>query len=748
MSRLRSSRSVFPPILMLGALALLAGCLDESPLPTEPDRPPVDTKVDAPSPGPFVPGQVLVKLVPGSNRSAIAAAHGASVDREVIPGVFRLQLQEGLELATAKALSRNPNVVFAEPNWIRLFGDPLSVDALPTDPLFGYKWDLHNDGTINNPAGDEMATTGRVDADIDWAEMHDDLGSAFAGATVVGILDSGVRDTHEDFCGRVVAKRDFMGSGTGADDNGHGTHVTGIATGCADNGAGVAGVAYGRNVKVVMAKVCGPYFFGLLYGCTSEAISAGIYWAVDEQGAKVLNLSLGGGTPSETERLALAHALSAGALPVCAAGNDSGGVSYPGAFDECMAVSATDWGDDLASYSNFGPQVEVAAPGGDSEDPALLSAIASSCYGSDSDYCLKGGTSMAAPQVTGLAAMLFALGATSPEQVRALIRSTADDLGAPGFDDRFGDGRINAAAAVAELTGGEPPPPPDPIPPTAEFTWECSGLACSFTDASSDDPAGGLVAWSWDFGDGNGSNEQNPSHTFASAGTRTVTLQVTDGDGLTDDVAHDVTVIDAPPAPIPPTAEFSWECTGLTCSFTDSSSDDPAGGLIAWSWDFGDGATSTEQNPTHTYAATGTWTVVLEVTDSDDLTDQVSHGVEVTQPSGPTVMYVADIDASPQKGPRGTWRPSVLVQIRDTNGDPVQGAIVSGMFGGALVEPDQGTTGADGWTRISSDATVKGKVSVSYEVMAVFLDLATPYDSSLNTDPDGDSDGTRIVFTR
>lgn len=660
------------PFLVLLAGLSFAGCAPDVRLPTEPEATTVRTDARG-APGTaasdrFVAGRVLARFAPGSDAAAVAAAHGAALGPGVIPGVLRLDVPAGRELAVASALSRNPNVEFAEPDWLRLFSDPIPATALPTDPLFGYKWDLHNDGTVNNAVGDVLATTGAVDADVDWAEMHEALGPDFAGSAVIGIMDSGVRASHEDFCGRILARKDFVGSTDGADDNGHGTHVTGIAAGCADNGLGLSGVAYGRNVRVVMAKVCGPTFFGLLYSCPTSAIAAGIYWAVDEMGADVLNLSLGGATGSETERLALAHAVARGALPVCAAGNDGGPVSYPAAFDECLAVSATDWGDDLASYSNFGPQIAVAAPGGDSEDPQLLSAIASTCRDSDSHYCIMGGTSMASPQVAGLAAILVALGAGGPAEVRQVLESTADDLGAPGYDDRFGAGRINAAAAVAAVTGGEPPPPPpppEPVAPTADFTWSCDALSCQFTDASSD-PDGTIVAWSWSFGGDGTSSVQNPSHTFSAADSWTVTLEVTDQDGLTDSVAREVPVTDEPPPP----------------------------------------------------------------------------------PPGEYAIHVADIDGRVVKGAKGTWKPEVRVLVVDTNGDPVAAAQIGGLFSGGLSEPENGITDSDGWATILPDASLKGGgTSVTYTILAVVSGL-TPWARELDTDPDGDSDGSSIVITR
>ena len=171
--------------------------------------------------------------------------------------------------------------------------------------------------------------------------------------------------------------------------------------------------------------------------------------------------------------------------------------------------------------------------------------------------------------------------------------------------------------------------PPDQ-PPTAAFTSNCTGLACAFTSTSTD-PDGSVTAWSWTFGDGASSTEQNPSHTYAAGGTFTVNLTVTDNGGATGTAAHTVIVA---PANSPPTASFTRTCTGLTCTFT-STSTDPDGSVVGWSWTFGDGGTSTAQNPSHTYAAGGTYTVALTVTDNDGGTGSTSQPVTVTPPNQP-----------------------------------------------------------------------------------------------------------------
>jgi PKD repeat protein len=174
------------------------------------------------------------------------------------------------------------------------------------------------------------------------------------------------------------------------------------------------------------------------------------------------------------------------------------------------------------------------------------------------------------------------------------------------------------------------------IPPTADFTFTTTDLTADFTDASTDSD-GTVVGWDWDFGDGNTSTAQNPSHTYAAGGTYNVTLTVTDNDAGTDSVSKPVTVT----APnVPPTADFTFTTNCLTADFTDASTDSD-GTVVGWDWDFGDGNTSTSQSPSHTYAADGTYTVTLTVTDDDAATDSISKDVTVADCGADTITVTA-----------------------------------------------------------------------------------------------------------
>ncbi len=145
----------------------------------------------------------------------------------------------------------------------------------------------------------------------------------------------------------------------------------------------------------------------------------------------------------------------------------------------------------------------------------------------------------------------------------------------------------------------------------------------------------------WTFGDGGAAPGRNPTHTYAAAGTYAVKLAVKDNDGATASFTKSVTVGGAN---APPTASFTKTCTGLSCQFTDASSDSD-GSIASRSWTFGDGGKSTARNPTHTYAAAGTYTVKLTVTDDDGATATVTKSVTVAEAGNapPTASFTPDV---------------------------------------------------------------------------------------------------------
>jgi thermitase len=413
---------------------------------------------------PFVKGEVLLKVKPGVSPASAAGAVNAVVVRGIGDGsIYLLKLQRGDVPAAIRTLRGKSGVVFAEPNWLR------RLHAVPGDSGFPLKWDLHNTGTLCS--GSDCATN---DADIDWLEAFDSLGADFSGAAVIAVIDTGIDFGHPDLDGKIATNGyDFLDNDVDpADSYGHGTHVAGIALAETDNDAGTAGVGFSPNIRVMPLRVCDRD------GCPDSAIIDAVYYAADN-GADVINLSLGGSFGSAAEQQAIDDAWSKGLVIAASSGNDGAGrVSYPAAFPSAIAVGATNWHDELARYSNKGNDLDVTAPGGDMftyHDPAGIYSTMptypvylTTAYGYAENYDQLQGTSMAAPQVSGLAALLFSLGTVTDDngngrindEIRALIESTADDLGRQGWDRNYGWGRINAYQAVLVATSGSATSPP------------------------------------------------------------------------------------------------------------------------------------------------------------------------------------------------------------------------------------------------------------------------------------------------
>ena len=269
---------------------------------------------------------------------------------------------------------------------------------------------------------------------------------------VVAVVDTGVYP-HPELASALMAGQNFTDSPGGASDTtdrmGHGTHVAGTIA--ADAGSGVEGIAYGARILPV--KVLGDDGYGY-----DSWVANGIIWAADH-GADVINMSLGGAGYSSIEESAVAYARSMGVTVVAAAGNDNSSELFsPADLPGVVAVSAVDQNGAKASFSNFGPYVDVAAPGVN---------ILSTTY--DDWFGYKSGTSMASPHVAGVAALIKgAAPGLTPDQVEQALDASATDLGTPGRDDVFGYGLVDAVRAVQAANGlessGTVPPVLDPVP--------------------------------------------------------------------------------------------------------------------------------------------------------------------------------------------------------------------------------------------------------------------------------------------
>jgi thermitase len=366
-----------------------------------------------PEGAPYVAGELLVAYEPGTSEEA----EGTVVRRS---GARTLEnLQGEVRLVSFPAIRREASEAVRERALARALvylGHKAAVEAVDynylREPYF-----IPNDPMLANQWGLISARFGGA-----WND-------AKGGRAKVAIVDSGAYSNHPDI-GRIIAQRDFVEDDAVADDdNGHGTHVTGIAGALTDNGKGVAGGCF--DCELLIAKVMGRIGF-----TTDSRIVKGINWSANH-GADVVNLSLGGSGDSSVLRTAVDRAYGRGALVVAAAGNEgTNEPQYPAAYSKVIAVSATTADGRLARYSSRGDWVDLAAPGTD-----ILSTSNSGGYDRMS------GTSMSAPFVSGLAGLLASRG-MSADSIRQSMQTTAKDLGPAGDDPQFGHGRIDADNAV------------------------------------------------------------------------------------------------------------------------------------------------------------------------------------------------------------------------------------------------------------------------------------------------------------
>ncbi len=261
---------------------------------------------------------------------------------------------------------------------------------------------------------------------------------------IVAVVDSGVNAEHPDLAGRIMPGYDFVNNDANpADDHGHGTHVAGIISANANNGIGSVGIC--PSCSILPVKVLDSGNVG-----TWSNVATGIIYAADN-GARVINLSLGGNSNTQVIQDSINYAVAKGVLIVAAAGNSRTNTPfYPAALENVMAVSATRQDDSRWSLSNYGDWIDISAPG-----YAIFSTFydLSNFYGG---YTFMSGTSMASPHIAGVAGLLFSQQPNrTVAEVRTLLQSTALDLGTPGFDPEFGHGRVNAGAA---LEAGAPQP--------------------------------------------------------------------------------------------------------------------------------------------------------------------------------------------------------------------------------------------------------------------------------------------------
>ena len=382
---------------------------------------PVETEAGVPSTvpesNPESTRRILVRISSNArlvNVMARMEAFGSVTENSELAklGVFIMDVPDGNFDEKLVELRNISGVGYVEPDY------PVqAVDTIPNDPSFPSQYGLT---TIRAPQGWDLST-----------------GSP---AVTIAILDSGIDLGHLELAGKIVQGHDFVNNDNiPQDDYGHGTHVAGIAAAWGNNGLGIAGVSWGARIlplKVLNSTGGGSF----------SNVAAALVWATDH-GAQVINMSFGGSSYSQIMQDAVTYAAGNGVLMVAASGNAGMNfVLYPARFSEVIAVGATDVSNQYASFSNYGAEIDVAAPG---------ASILSLWLGG---YSTQSGTSMAAPYVSGLAAVLFGYG-NSAASVRNQIETTALDISPPGADIYTGAGLIQMDAAIRLA-----------IPPTPQAT--------------------------------------------------------------------------------------------------------------------------------------------------------------------------------------------------------------------------------------------------------------------------------------
>jgi thermitase len=391
-----------------------------------------------------VPGQLLVKFKSGVSQQTITTVltkYHASIQR-TISGINTtvILVPKGQEDTILQQLKKEGVVEYSEPNYIR------RIQYVPNDPSFPQQWGLANTGqsismTINGSAKTLKGTPNDdIHAETAWDVSKGD-------GIKVAVLDTGIDLSHPDLAGKVVAQKVFVSTATTTIDDkfGHGTHVAGIIAANTNNGQGVAGTC--PNCQLLIGKAMDDQGNG-----QDADMANAITWAADN-GAKVINMSEGGNTPSQTEDAAINYAWNKGAVIIAAAGNNgSNQLFYPAASPNVISVAATDNVNALASFSDYGSWVNLAAPG-----LAILSTLPTHTYAMQAQEPLKtnydylSGTSMAAPIVSGVAALVWTSQyGTSNAAVVQRILNTATKINGTGT--KWKDGFIDAAAAVGTLT--------------------------------------------------------------------------------------------------------------------------------------------------------------------------------------------------------------------------------------------------------------------------------------------------------
>lgn len=449
----------FTPLMLLAAIFLNVLCLQPASAQSA-SAVAAQTVGSNVVPGNYRPGHILVRFKTAPAQSALdklTTAFGARAVGKISEiRVTHLQVPPQAGLALLQHLRKRSDVEFAE------FDSVVEAFEVPTDPYYSTPYPTFKYGTISQWAPQAVSAPSAWDVSLGNQNV------------VIAIVDTGIDSSHPDLASKVVGEYSVIGK-SAKDGFGHGTHVAGIAAAATNNDIGIAGMC--PNCRILSIKVLDDRGSGYL-----SDVASGITYAA-AHGARVINLSLGGSSVSQTMRAALAYAVANNALPVCAAGNSNSSTApEPAYWYDCLSVIATDQNGAKASFSNYGVVDDVAAPG-----VAILSTMPTygvtlNSYGYLNNYDALSGTSMATPAVAGIAGLVFSRNpALSPAQVRGIIEAAAGD--GAGWSPDLGFGIVNAAKAVSLAIHS------DNVAPTANLISPAAGATVSGLVTVQADPA-------------------------------------------------------------------------------------------------------------------------------------------------------------------------------------------------------------------------------------------------------------------
>lgn len=362
----------------------------------------------------YVEHEVVVRFSPRPEQKKIDRLV-ASLDAKIKRDFDKFLIIKSRSLTTKelmKKLAEHPDSVFAEPNFLLL------PNRKPNDTYYTeYQWNLPLIG---------------MEQSWDISEGSSDV--------IVAVVDTGVDLEHPEFAGKLVEGYNVLeDNNKPQDDNGHGTHVSGVIAAKTNNKDGIAGMTW--KSKLMPVKAIGADGSG-----SAVDIAQGIYWATDH-GADVINLSVGNYTSSAALKEACQYAYEKNVVLVAASGNDaSDQPSFPAAYDQVLSVAAVDHRKERADFSNFGEHIDVSAPGVDIPSTYIYS-----------DYASLSGTSMACPHVAALAALVRSVHPDMKNRdVMEVIRKSAVDLGPPGHDQLYGYGMIDVSQTLRQIRPVEP----------------------------------------------------------------------------------------------------------------------------------------------------------------------------------------------------------------------------------------------------------------------------------------------------